>query len=74
MHCLRFYLPHIAKETLNEHNLGLGVFTMQGFEHQNKISKRVWNRFNNHIKKVLVQNLKRLYDVYHYNTDSNDTK
>ena len=74
MHCLRFYLPHIAKETLKEHNLGLGVFTMQGFEHQNKISKRVWNRFNNHTKKVLVQNLKRLYDAYHYDSVINDTK
>ena len=74
MHCLRFYLPHIAKETLKEHNLGLGVFTMQGFEHQNKISKRVWNRFNNHTKKVLVQNLKRLYDANHHNSVINDTK
>ena len=24
MHCLRFYLPHIAKDTLKEHDLGLG--------------------------------------------------
>ena len=66
MHCLRFYLPDIAKKTLKDHNLGLGVFTMQGFEHQNKISKRIWNRFNNHTKKVLIQNLKRLYDAYHH--------
>ena len=66
MHCLRFYLPDIAKKTLKDHNLGLGVFTMQGFEHQNKISKRIWTRFNNHTKKVMIQNLKRLYDAYHH--------
>ena len=66
MHCLRFYLPDIAKKTLKDHNLGLGVFTMQGFEHQNKISKRIWNRFNNHTQKVLVQNLNRLFDAYYH--------
>ena len=66
MHCLRFYLPDIAKKTLKDHNLGLGVFTMQGFEHQNKISKRLWNRFNNHTQKVLVQNLNRLFDAYYH--------
>ena len=66
MHCLRFYLPDIAKKTLKAHNLRLGVFTMQGFEHQNKISKRIWTRSNNHTKKVMIQNLKRLYDAYHH--------
>ena len=70
----KILLPHTSKKTSKEQNLCLRVVTMQGFEHQNKISKRVWNRFNNHTKKVLVQNLKRLYDAYHYNTDSNDTK
>ena len=68
MHCLRFYLPDIAKKTLKDHNLGLGVFTMQGFEHQNKISKRIWNRFNNHTQKVLVQNLNRLFDAYYHDS------
>ena len=29
LHALRFYLPQIAKQTLREHNLGLGIFTMQ---------------------------------------------
>ena len=66
MHCLRFYLPDIAKKTLKDHKLGLGVFTMQGFEHQNKISKRLWNRFNNHTQKVLVQNLNSLFDAYYH--------
>lgn len=35
-HVLRFYLPKIAKETMEEHQLGLGIFTMQGFECWNK--------------------------------------
>ena len=33
MHYLRFYLSHIAKETLKERNLDLGLFTMEDFEH-----------------------------------------
>ena len=39
MHTLRFYMPMIAQETLREHNMGLGVFTMQGYERRNKESK-----------------------------------
>ena len=38
-HCVRFYLPKIAEVTLEKHNMGLGIFTMQGFEHRNKESK-----------------------------------
>ena len=64
MHCLRFYLPMHAKLTFENHNLGLGIFTMQGYEHQNKQSKRIWMRFNNHTNLVLTQNLKRLYDNF----------
>ena len=41
MHCLRFYLPMNAKDTFEDHNLGLGIFTMQGYEHQNKKSKLI---------------------------------
>ena len=31
-HCMRYYLPNIARETFDKHKLGLGIFTMQGFE------------------------------------------
>ena len=36
LHCLRFYIPHIAEVTLKKHNLGVGIFTMQGLKRHNK--------------------------------------
>ena len=63
-HVLRFYMPHIAKVTLEEHGLGLGIFTMQGFECRNKESKNILRRFNNGIGNIVIPNLKRLWDVY----------
>ena len=30
MHCLRCYITKIARTTLKDHHLGVGVFTMQG--------------------------------------------
>ena len=57
-HVLRFYLPHIAKVTLDEHQLGLGIFTMQGFECRNKESKNILRRFNNGIGNIVIPNLK----------------
>ena len=64
LHCLRYYLPKIVTETFNENNLGIGVFTMQGFERRNKESKNTLKRFSNNNGNIVVSNLKRLYDVY----------
>ena len=38
-HVLRYYIPHISKITFEKHHLGIGVFTMQGYERRNKESK-----------------------------------
>ena len=65
LHCLRFYMPRIAKETYEKHNLGLGTFTMQGFEKQNKESKHTLKRFCNGKGDILKPNMKRLFDVFH---------
>ena len=64
LHTLRFYLPNIAKETLRKHSLGLGIYTMQGFEHRNKESKNTLNRFSNGINNIAINNLRRLWDVF----------
>ena len=64
MHVLRFYMPDIARETLHEHNLGIGVFTMQGFERRNKESKNTLRRFSNNRGNLVISNLKRLWDVF----------
>ena len=70
MHCLRFYIPMIAEKTLRDHGLGVGIFTMQGFERRNKESKNVLRRFSNGRQNVCVNNLKRLWDVFWYNHNS----
>ena len=66
LHVLRFYLPHIAKKTLEDHDLGLGIFTMQGFERRNKESKNTLRRFSNKKGNVLPNNLRRLFDIFYY--------
>ena len=64
MHCLRFYLPQIAADTLKKHKLGLGIYTMQGYERRNKESKNVLKGFSNMQNNFLINNLKRLWDVF----------
>ena len=65
-HVLRFYLPRIAKQTLEENGMGLEIFTMQGFERRNKESKNTLRRFSNNKGNVLTPNLKRLWDIFFY--------
>jgi hypothetical protein len=62
-HIFRFYIPQIAEETYERHKLGLGIFTMQGFERRNKESKKVLNKastLNRKSPALLVNNVKRL--------------
>ena len=42
-HCICFYLPQLARKTFNNHQLGLGIFTMQGCNRRNKESKNTIN-------------------------------
>ena len=63
-HCLRFYLPKIGRDLLQEHGVGLYVFKMQGFERRNKESKNTFKRFNDRKGNVLRQNIARLSDVF----------
>ena len=69
-HCLRYYLPVIARETFSVHGVGLGVFTMQGFERRNKESKNNFRRFNNGKGNILLQNIRRLSDVFENNANN----
>ena len=65
-HILRFYLPKIARTTYERHTLGLGIFTMQGFERRNKESKNCFRRFTNGKNNVVLQNIKRVWEIYDY--------
>ena len=73
MHCLRFYVPRLAEKTFRKHQLGIGIFNMQGFERRNKESKNTLKRFstmNRDGVNILLNNLKRLLRVFLYNTNA----
>ena len=65
-HVLRFYIPQIAKATFEWHGLGIGIYTMQGFERQNKESKNILHCFGttNHNNNILQNNIGQCYDVF----------
>ena len=72
-HCLCYYLPQLAEITYTRHTLGLGIFTMQGFERRNKESKGMIRKsctFNRNSPSLLVNNINRLLQVYWYNIKS----
>ena len=70
MHTLRFYIPKIARITYDRHRLGVGIFSMQGFERRNKESKNCLKRFSNNKGNIVVPNMKRLWDVYHHESNA----
>ena len=67
-HTLRFYIPQIAEITWKKHKLGVGIFSMQGFEWRNKESKNTLHWFTNKHDNVCKQNMKRLWDIFFYET------
>ena len=71
MHVMRFYIPRHARITYERHNLGIGIFNMQGFERRNKESKNVYKRFTNKKQKgILISILGRLWEVFKFNKNS----
>ena len=63
-HALRFYIPRIAKITYDRHGVGVGIFTMQGFERRNKESKQCLSQSCNYRNNILPNNLGNLYDIF----------
>ena len=71
MHILRFYIAEAAKVTYARHQMGVGVFNMQGFERRNKESKNIYKRFSNHKGKGVMKTLLgRLWDVFAFNKNA----
>ena len=66
MHALCFYLLQIAKDTLQEHKLGVGIFTMQGFEQRNKESKMKLQRYSNFRGEMIRSNLEKVWQLYYH--------
>ena len=63
-HVLRFYIPQFADITFKRHGMGVGIFTMQGFEHRNKESKFVFKNHTNQKGNVAQQTIGRLFDSF----------
>lgn len=57
MHVLRFYMVDIMKETYQKHKLGPGIWTMEGFEGINSVSKRVFRNHSNRKGNLATQSL-----------------
>lgn len=61
---LPFYMPQFAKITFERHGVGLGIFTMQRFEHRNKESKFIFLNHTNKKGNVAKQTIGRLFDSF----------
>ena len=73
LHTLRYYIPRVVCITYERHHCGIGIFSMQGFERRNKESKSCVKKFLNNRGNILVNNLRRIWDVYN-NEDESDNK
>ena len=58
IHALCMYIPNIMREIYDSHMLGVGVFTMEGFEYKNYSSKHAIREHSNRKGNVCVQSLK----------------
>ena len=67
-HVMQFYIPPIAATTFERHRLGVGIFTMQGFERRNKESKNTLSRFStsNLKNNILHNNVSWCYDIFYH--------
>ena len=59
-HALCFYVVTILKRTYSKYGIGLGVFTMEGFEAINVSTKRLLCNHSNHHGNVCVQAMVRM--------------
>ena len=64
LHCLRFYIPKLARQTWERHQYGIVIYSMQGFERRNKESKNCMKKFNNNKQHRIPQSLRRLWDIF----------
>ena len=70
MYTLRYYIPRIAPETYQIHQTGVGIFNVQGFKRRNKESKNCKRRFSNNIGNVVINNMKRVCDVFDHKVNT----
>ena len=66
-HISKHWVPRLAKWTVNNLGCGIGLWTMQGFEHRNKQSKYLHARKTNGKGNCCVQVLKGLHNSFLHN-------
>ena len=66
MHTLRFYIPDIVDDTWERFQVGIGIFTMQGFERSNKESKNIFRNHTNKRGNQVLQCMQSLWDLFNY--------
>lgn len=64
VHVVTCYIPVVAKRTYDEHGLGVGIFTMEGFESVNYSSKQFIRNKSNRKHNICAQSLKGLVLQY----------
>ena len=64
IHALRHYTPLHAQDTWDTYKLGVGIFTMKGFERRHLESKQVVRNHTNKKVNITLQSAKKLYQKY----------
>ena len=62
LHALKCYFPQLVTKLFEKHCMGLGNFTMQGFEQRNKESKHILTKYSNQKGNILIGNLQRFLE------------
>ena len=63
-HAVRWYFPKLLKRTYNKYGLGLGVFSMEGFEAINYMTKRFIRDHTNRRGNICFQTMVRIVLTY----------
>ena len=63
-HAVRWYFPAIARRTYSKYGLGIGVFTMEGFEAINYMTKRLIRDHTNRRGNICAQTMVRIVMVF----------
>ena len=64
IHALRHYILKHAQDTWSKYKLGVGIFTMEGFERRNSESKEAVRKHTNKKDNITVQSCNKLYEKY----------
>ena len=64
VHILRFVSGPLARLTFERHGVGIGVFTLQGYERQNQESKYLFVRHTNKLYDFVKQILRKLTEKF----------